>query len=122
MDTLKYCCNSWWIQRYLPLIKSRKVYGGRNCERNSIGSYCRDKGVNEIIIFGLICRTSQYHNSRVVKVNDYLQNFVFKIDFILSIIQKAREIFYLESGKVIIANEFIYYLNSISIKNFDGNS
>ena len=34
----------------------------------SIGSYCQDKGVNEIIISSLICRKGQYHNSRVLKV------------------------------------------------------
>ena len=47
----------------------------------SIGSYCRDKGVNEIIISGLICRKGQYHNSRVLKVNDYLQKFCFENRF-----------------------------------------
>ena len=49
----------------------------------STGSYCRDKGVNKIITSGLICRKGQYHNSRVLKVNDYLQKFCFEIDFIL---------------------------------------
>ena len=47
----------------------------------SIGSYCRDKGVNEIIISGLICRKGQYHNSRVIKVNDYFQKFCFENRF-----------------------------------------
>ena len=32
----------------------------------SIGSCCRDKGTNKIIISGLICRKGQYHNSRVL--------------------------------------------------------
>ena len=61
------------------------VYGGCNsvsCRQNqeniteeeivkeivSVGSYCRDKDVNEIILSGLICRKHQYHNSRVLKV------------------------------------------------------
>ena len=48
----------------------------------SIGSYCRDKGLNEIIISSLICRKGQYHNSKVLKVNDTFKNFVLKIDFI----------------------------------------
>ena len=47
----------------------------------SIGSNYRQKGVNEIIISGLICRKGQYHNSRVLKVNDYLQKFCFENRF-----------------------------------------
>ena len=44
----------------------------------SIGSYCRDKGVNENIFSGLICRKGHYHNSRIFKVNDYRQKFCFE--------------------------------------------
>ena len=44
----------------------------------NIGSYCRGKGVNEIIISSLICPKGQHHNSRVLKVNDYLQKFCFE--------------------------------------------
>ena len=49
----------------------------------SIVSYCWDKGVNEIIISCLICRKGQYHNSRVLKVNNYLQKFCFENRFYL---------------------------------------
>ena len=53
--------NIQWSQ---PQIKSRKII--------SIGSYCWDKDVNEIFVSGFLCRKGQYHNSRVLKVNDYI--------------------------------------------------
>ena len=94
----------------------------------SIGSYCRDKSVNETIISGLICRKGQYHNSRVLKVNDYLQKFCFqnKFYFIDNSEIKRDHLFrdglhLLESGKVILANNVIYYLNFIHSVNFDTN-
>ena len=87
-------------------------------EITCIGSYCRDKGVNEIIISGLICRKGQYHNSRVLKVNDYLEKFCFENRFYVIDNSKIKRdhlfrdgLHLLESGKVILANNFIYYLN-----------
>ena len=62
----------------------------------NVDSYCQDKGVNEIIISELICPKGQYCNSRVLRVNNYLQKFYFVNRFILLIIQKPREIIYLE--------------------------
>ena len=95
----------------------------------SIGSYCRDKGVNKIIISGLIYRKCQYHNSRVLNVVDYLLNFCFenRFHFIDNSKIKRDHLFrnglhLLESSKVILANNFINYLNSIYSVNFDRNS
>ena len=92
----------------------------------TIGSYCQDKGVNEIIISRLICGKGQYHNSTILKVKDYLQKFCFenRFHFIDNSKIKRDHLFrdglhLLESGKVILANNFIYYLNSIHSVNFD---
>ena len=94
----------------------------------SIGPYCRDKGVNEIVISGVICRKGQYHNSRVLKVNDYLQKFCFGKRFYIINNSKIKrdnlfkyDLHLLESSKVILANNFIFYLNSIHSDNFDSN-
>ena len=80
----------------------------------SIGSYCRDKGVNKIIISGLIYRKGQYHNSRVLKVNDYLQKVYFENRFHFIDHSKIKRdhlfrdgLHLLESGKVILGNNFI---------------
>ena len=94
----------------------------------SIGSYCWDKGVNEIIISGLICRKGQYHNTRVLKVKDYFQKFCYENRFYFIDNWKIKRSHFfrdglhlLESSKVILANDFIYYLNSIHGVNFDKN-
>ena len=94
----------------------------------SIGSYCRYKGVNEIIISCLICRKGQYHNSRVLKVNDYLQKICFENRFYFTDNSKIKReqlfrdgLHLLESGKVILANNFIFYINSIHSANFAKN-
>ena len=77
---------------------------------------------------GLICRKGQYHNSRVLKVNDYLEKFCFENRFYVIDNSKIKRdhlfrdgLHLLESGKVILANNFIYYLNSIHSVNFDEN-
>ena len=79
----------------------------------SVGSYCRDKDVNETIISGLLLRKGQNRNSRVSKVNYYLQIFGLKIDFISTIITKIKRdnlfsdgLHLLGSDKVILANNF----------------
>ena len=87
----------------------------------SVGSYCRDKSVNEIIISGLIYRKGQYHNSRVLKVNYYLRKFCFENKFYFNDNSKIKRDHLFESGKVILANNFIYYLNAIRSVNFDWN-
>ena len=93
-----------------------------------IGSYCQDKGVNEIIISGLICRKGQYHNSRVSKVKDYFQKYCFENRFYFIDNPKIRwghlfrdGLHLVENGKVILADNFIYCLNSIHSVNFDRN-
>ena len=94
----------------------------------NIDSCCRDKDVNKTIISGLICRKGRYHNSRVLKVNDYLQKSCFENRFYFIDNSKIKRehlfrdgLHLLESGKVILANNFIYYLNSIHSVNFDEN-
>ena len=79
-----------------------------------IGSYCQDKGANEIIISGLICRKGQYHNSRVSKVKDYFQKCCFENRFYFIDNPKIRSghlfrdgLHLLENGKVILADNFI---------------
>ena len=59
----------------------------------------------------------QYHNSRVLKVNDYLQKFCFENRFYFIDNSKIKRdhlfrdgLHLLEKGKVILANNFIYYL------------
>ena len=73
-----------------------------------------------------MCCKGQFHNSRVSKVNDYLQKFCFENKFYFMDNSKIkRDDFFidglhlLESGKVILANNFIYYLNSIHSVNFE---
>ena len=75
-----------------------------------------------------ICHQSQCHNSRVLKVNDYLQKICFENRFYFIDNSKIKRehlfrdgLHLLESGKVILANNFIYYLNSIHSVNFDEN-
>ena len=88
-----------------------------------IGSYYQDKGVNEIIISGLIYRKGQYHNSRASKVKDYFQKCCFENRFYFIDNPKIKRdgLHLLESGKVILADNFIYCLNSIHSVNFDKN-
>ena len=83
----------------------------------NIGSYCRDKGVNEIIISGLICPKGQYGNSSLLRVNNHLQKFHFedKFYFIDNSKTKRDHLFrdglnLLQSCKVILAKN-CYYLN-----------
>ena len=94
----------------------------------NIGSCCCGKGVYQIIISSLICLKGQYHNFRVLKVNDYLQKFCFENRFYFIDNSKIKRdhlygdgLHLLESRKVILANNFIYYLNSIHSVNFDRN-
>ena len=94
----------------------------------SIGSCYQDKGVNEIIISGLTCCKDQYHNSRVLKVNYYLQKFCFENKFYFIDNSKIKRdhlfrdgLHFLESGKVILANNFLHYSNSIYSVYFDRN-
>ena len=97
MDTPDIVLIRGWCNNISPKQNQEKLMEeGFAKEIISIGSYCWDKGVNEIIISGLLCRKGQYNNSRVLKVNDYLQKFVLKKDFVLSIIQKSGEIIYLK--------------------------
>ena len=63
-----------------------------------------------------------------LKVNDYLQKFCFENRFYIIDNSKIKRehlfrvgLHLLESGKVILANNFIYYLNSIHSVNFDKN-
>ena len=80
----------------------------------SINSYYQDKGVNEIIISGLICRKGQYHNSRALKVHDCLQKFCFENRFYFIDNSKIKRdylfrdgLHLLESDKVVLANNFV---------------
>ena len=83
-------------------------------------------GVNEIIS-GLICCKGQYHNSRVLKVTDYLQKFCFENRFYFINNSKIKRLIHLfgdglhllESAKVILANNLI--LNPIQSVNSDWN-
>ena len=94
----------------------------------SIGLYCQDKGVNEIVISGLICRKGQYYNSRVSKVNTCLQKLCLQKGFYFIDNSKIKEnnlykdgLHLLESGKIILARNFTYYLNCIYNVNINGN-
>ena len=92
----------------------------------SIASYWV-KGVNDIIISSLICCKGQYHNSRVLKVTDYLQKFCFENRFYFINNSKIKRLIHLfgdglhllESAKVILANNLI--LNPIQSVNSDWN-
>ena len=73
-------------------------------------------------------RKGQCHNSRILKVNEYLQKFCLENKFYFIDNSKIKRdhlirdgLHLLESGKVILGSNFIYYLNSIHSVNFDKN-
>ena len=90
------------------------------------GLYCRSAGVNEIVISGLICRKNHYFNSRVSKVNILLQKLCFenKFYFIDNNNIKSENLYtdglhLLDNGKIILANNFIYFLNAICNEKYE---
>lgn len=82
---------------------------------------CRFQGVGTVIISGLICRKGQYCNSRVDKVNELLRKLCREKSFYYIDNSRITQdhlykdgLHLLESGKVILARNFTYYLNYIS--------
>ena len=86
----------------------------------NIGKLCKEKGVNDVLISGIICRRNKYWNNKVIATNKILKQLCIEHQFTfienenISVEQLWKDgIHLLESGKVILANNFINYINNL---------
>ena len=87
----------------------------------SIANLCREKGVNEVFISSIICRKSRNLNDKVCMANEILKRLCEEHKFIFIDNGRINEkhlwkdgMHLLESGKIILANNFIDSINNLS--------